>query len=93
MTGDYVRDGNGFCIPAGVNEPGELIGVVPDLDEAKADMYTDANAASKKVHVCMYSDAHHTTNNTHDQGIYMYLSQAGAHNRVGGDYALLLSSD
>ena len=39
MTRDYVRDSNGFCIPAGVNEPGELIGVVPDRDEAVADSY------------------------------------------------------
>ena len=42
-----MRDSNGFCIPAGVNEPGELIGQIPD--ETMLSMYTDANAASKKV--------------------------------------------
>ena len=47
MTGDYVRDSNGFCIPAGVNEPGELIGKIPD--ETMLSKYTDANATSKKV--------------------------------------------
>ena len=47
MTGDYVRDSNGFCIPAGVNEPGELIGKI--TDETLLSKYTDANATSKKV--------------------------------------------
>jgi hypothetical protein len=46
-TGEYVRDSNGFCVPAGVNEPGELIGEIPD--ETVAAVYTDANTASKKV--------------------------------------------
>ena len=55
VTGDYVRDSNGFCIPAGVNEPGELIGVIPDLDEAMANMYTDVNAVSKKVYILMHT--------------------------------------
>ena len=51
MTGEYVRDSNGFCIPAGVNEPGELVGEIPD--ESMLSKYTDANAASKKVFILM----------------------------------------
>ena len=47
MTGEYVRDSNGFCIPAGVNEPGELVGEI--LDETMLAKYTDANATNKKV--------------------------------------------
>ena len=42
-----MHDSNGFCIPAGVNEPGELVGEIPD--ESMLSKYTDANAASKKV--------------------------------------------
>ena len=47
MTGEYIRDSNGFCIPVGVNEPGELIGQISD--ETMLSKYTDANATSKKV--------------------------------------------
>ena len=46
-----MHDSNGFCIPAGVNEPGELVGEIPD--EFMVSKYTDANAASKKVFVSM----------------------------------------
>ena len=47
MTGEYVRDSNGFCIPAGVDEPGELVGEISD--ETMLSKYTDANATNKKV--------------------------------------------
>ena len=47
MSGEYVRDSNGYCIRAGVNEPGELIGEIPD--ENMLSKYTDTNAANKKV--------------------------------------------
>ena len=42
-----MRDSNGFCIPAGVNEPGELVGEIKD--ESLLSKYTDAKATSKKV--------------------------------------------
>ena len=46
-TWEYVRDSNGYCIPAGVNEPGELVFKVQD--ELMLSNYTDTKASSKKV--------------------------------------------
>ena len=42
-----MRDSNGFCVLAGINEPGEL--VVKIDDDTLVGSYTDAKAASKKV--------------------------------------------
>ena len=43
-----MRDKNGFCIPAGVNEPGELVSKI--RDDTQLSNYTDSTAASKKVY-------------------------------------------
>ena len=48
-TGEYVRDNRGFCIPVGVNEPGEILGIVRSPDGALHPRYTDAKATSKRV--------------------------------------------
>ena len=45
--GEYVRDSNGFCIPAGVNEPGECVGAIRPSSEFPG--YTDSKASSKKI--------------------------------------------
>ena len=43
-----MRDKNGFCIPAGMNEPGELVSKI--RDDTQLSNYTDSTAASKKVY-------------------------------------------
>ena len=52
LTGDAVRDENGHCIECGVDEPGELIGMIldlPDLAAGHFEGYTDAEASQKKI--------------------------------------------
>ena len=44
-TGEYVRDSKGFCVRAGVNEPGEAVGFI----STHFDGYTDPNATKKKL--------------------------------------------
>ena len=46
-TLEYVRNSKGFCIPAGVDEPGELISWIPD--DTQVSGYTDSKAANRKV--------------------------------------------
>ena len=49
-TGKYVRDANGFCVHADVNEPGEAIGVISTrLSHKRFDGYEDKTATSKKL--------------------------------------------
>jgi len=50
--GDYIRDENGFLQLAGVNEPGEAIGMVidyPDVVAGRFEGYTNAEASEKKL--------------------------------------------
>ena len=48
--GEYVKDSNGFCIPAGVNEPGECVGAIhPHIASSAYSGYTDSKASSKKL--------------------------------------------
>jgi fatty-acyl-CoA synthase len=47
---ELVRDANGFCIEAAVNEPGEMVAkIVEDKPETQFAGYTDKKATSKKV--------------------------------------------
>ena len=49
-TGEYVRDSNGFCVRAGVNEQGEIIGEIKQDDPlTHFPGYTDPNATKKKM--------------------------------------------
>ena len=49
-TGEYVRNGRGFCVEAGVNEPGEVVGMIRSRVPTSAfEGYTDAKASQKKV--------------------------------------------
>ena len=55
-TGEYVRNSNGFCVQAGVNEPGELVGAIRErVRTSDFDGYTDAKATNKKVYK-LYTD-------------------------------------
>ena len=45
--GEYIRDSNGFCIKAGVNEPGECVGAICPSSDFSG--YTDSKASSKKL--------------------------------------------
>ena len=48
--GEYVRDSNGFCIQAGINEPGECVGAIrPQMSSSEFSGYTDSRASSKKL--------------------------------------------
>ena len=48
--GEYIRDSNGFCVEAGVNEPGECVGAIRKrMASSHFHGYTDARATSKKV--------------------------------------------
>lgn len=50
--GDYIRDANGFLQLAGVNEPGEAIGMVmqyPGVVAGRFEGYTNAQASEKKL--------------------------------------------
>ena len=49
-NGGYIRDSNGFCVPAAVNEPGECMGVIKKSQARfKFHGYTDKSSTSKKV--------------------------------------------
>ena len=49
-TGEYVKDSNGFCIKAGVNEPGEAVGKIrASIPSSHYDGYSDSKASKKKV--------------------------------------------
>lgn len=50
-TGEYICNSNEFCIPSGVDEPGEL--VVKISDDTMVSSYTDAKAVSKKVNTIL----------------------------------------
>ena len=48
--GEYIRDSNGFCVQAGINEPGECVGAIRErMASSQFHGYTDARASSKKV--------------------------------------------
>ena len=50
--GDYIRDENGFLQLAGVNEPGEALGMViqhPEVVAGRFEGYTNAEATEKKI--------------------------------------------
>ena len=45
-----MRNSSGFCVQAGVNEPGELVGAIRQrVRTSDFDGYTDAKATNKKV--------------------------------------------
>ena len=49
-TGEYVRDSNGFCVQAGVGEPGEVVGAIrPRVTSSHFDGYSDPKATKKKM--------------------------------------------
>jgi solute carrier family 27 fatty acid transporter 1/4 len=49
-TGEYVRDSRGFCVKAGVNEPGEVVGRIRKaVTTTHFDGYSDSKASKKKV--------------------------------------------
>ena len=49
-TGEHVRNSQGFCVKAGVNEPGELVGAIRQrVRTSEFDGYTDSKATNKKV--------------------------------------------
>ena len=49
-TGEYIKDSRGFCVQAGVNEPGEMVGAIRQhVKTSEFDGYTDAKATNKKV--------------------------------------------
>ena len=49
-TGNHPRDSNGFCIKAGVDEPGEVVAITGQNNPQKYDGYHgDSSATQKKV--------------------------------------------
>ena len=49
-TGEYLRNKKGFCIEAGVDEPGEVVGkIMAHVPSTVFGGYTDPNASVKKV--------------------------------------------
>ena len=49
-TGKHVRNANGYCVRAGVDEPGEAVGSIDIRISTKHfDGYEDKNATSKKI--------------------------------------------
>ena len=48
-TGDYKRNSRGFCVRAGINEPGEVIGEIGDVASDAFDGYHDQAATKKKI--------------------------------------------
>ena len=49
-TGTHIRDANGFCVPADVNEPGEAVGSInTKFATRRFDGYEDKSATAKKV--------------------------------------------
>jgi solute carrier family 27 fatty acid transporter 1/4 len=51
ISGDIIRDpATGFCVQCGVDEPGELVGLIKMGDpQRRFDGYTDTNATKKKL--------------------------------------------
>ena len=50
LTEECVRGANGLCMEAGLNEPGELLGIIKDSDPlTRFDGYTSASATKKKL--------------------------------------------
>ncbi len=55
-TGEYVRTSSGFCVKAGVNEPGEVIGRIrQNVVSSHFEGYSDPKASSKKVLTDVFS--------------------------------------
>lgn len=49
-TGDYVKNSQGFCVKAGVNEPGEVVGIIrKNVISTHFDGYSDSKSSKKKV--------------------------------------------
>lgn len=49
-TGDYVKNSQGFCVKAGVNEPGEAVGIIrKNVISTHFDGYSDSKSSKKKV--------------------------------------------
>lgn len=49
-TGDYVKNSKGFCVKAGVNEPGEVVGIIrKNVISTHFDGYSDSKSSKKKV--------------------------------------------
>lgn len=49
-TGEYTRNAQGFCVQAGVNEPGEVLGRIREnVATTHFEGYSDPNATKKKV--------------------------------------------
>lgn len=49
-TGEYVRDSRGFCMVAGIDEPGEVVGrIFEKIPSSQFAGYTDLNASKRKV--------------------------------------------
>ncbi|MGH7859182.1 MAG: long-chain-acyl-CoA synthetase, partial [Candidatus Binatia bacterium] len=51
-TGEVVRDARGFCVECGPNEPGEMIGSIPDdpeLGPGRFEGYTSVEATEQKI--------------------------------------------
>ena len=45
-----MRKSDGYCVQAGVNEPGEMVGAIRQrVKTSDFDGYTDSKATSKKV--------------------------------------------
>ena len=55
-TGEYVRDSRGFCVEAGINEPGEIVGMIrKNVSSSHFDGYSDSKATKKKVMCDVFS--------------------------------------
>ena len=48
-TGEHILDSNGFCVKAGIDEPGELVGKIADNALRRFDGYENKDATSKKI--------------------------------------------
>ena len=48
-TGEHVRDSKGFCVSAGVNEPGEVVGAIGEDAHEAFQGYHDPDATKKKI--------------------------------------------
>lgn len=49
-TGEHVRDSRGFCVEAGFNEPGEIVGFIHKrLADRRFDGYHDSKATESKI--------------------------------------------
>ena len=48
-TGEHVRDSRGFCVSAGVNEPGEVVAEIGEIASEAFQGYHDPEATKKKI--------------------------------------------